>query len=178
MGTMEETLHQQLEELHEASFMWALSCTSGDRVEAEEVLQTVYLEILEGRARFQQQSALQTWLFGVIRNTARNRARSRTYRKILLLQWNQAPPAPTRADEDLEHSQERQRLREALQILSTRQREVMELVFYHDLTLEESADVLGISVGSARTHYHRGKTQLIKHLATQEEAWATAMNKN
>ena len=53
---------------------------------------------------------------------------------------------------------------EALKALSPRQREVLHLVFYSGLTLEETAATLDMTVGSARTHYHRGKTQLASML--------------
>ncbi len=63
-------LKAELEQLHSASFGWALNCCRRDADEAEEVLQTVYLKILEGKARFRGESSLKTWLFAVIRKTA------------------------------------------------------------------------------------------------------------
>ncbi|HEX6836121.1 MAG TPA: sigma factor, partial [Polyangia bacterium] len=60
----------ELAELHPASFAWALTCCGFDRQEAEDVLQTAYLKILDGRARFDGRSTFKTWLFAVVRHTA------------------------------------------------------------------------------------------------------------
>ncbi len=153
---------EELEQLHPASYAWSLSCCRRDRLEAEEVLQDVYVKILEGKARFDGRSSLKTWLFAVIRRTAASRARRRVVRDLLLAKWarEQVDVAPPRVEQfDVGAI-----LLAALQKLARRQREVLELVFYHDMTIEEAATAMSISIGSARVHYQRGKKQLLARL--------------
>lgn len=64
-------IRQQLATHHQDSFAWALRCCAGNRQEAEDLLQSSYLKILEQKARYRQQQAqFKTWLFTIIRNTA------------------------------------------------------------------------------------------------------------
>ena len=53
--------------------------------------------------------------------------------------------------------------------LPRRQREVLHLVFYQDLTVEEASRVLTISLGTARTHFERGKRRLRDILSQTED---------
>jgi RNA polymerase sigma-70 factor (ECF subfamily) len=156
-------IREALEKHHTASYGWALHCCDGNPNEAEEVLQVAYLEVLDGKARFAGRSRFRTWLFSVIRNTAAGRRRKRRLRAALLMQRGdevpRSSPAP-RADQVAESKKEQQRLRAALDTLPRRQRELLLLTFYHDMTIAAAGDALGISLGSARTHYHRGKEKL------------------
>lgn len=153
-------LAEQLEQLHPASFAWALGCCDRDRAEAEEVLQNVYVKVLEGKARFNGRSSLKTWLFAVIRNTAAAHRRTRWLRSRLLFEHDPVIDVETR----LVQSERTAQLRNALQRLAGRQREVLELVFYHDMSIAEAGQTLGISLGSARVHYERGKKNLSEML--------------
>jgi RNA polymerase sigma factor (sigma-70 family) len=169
---MKETDFQsELARLHSASFGWALWCCDHRREEAEEILQTAYLKVMEGSARFDGNSSLRTWFFGVIRRTAWEQQRRRWLRDQLFGRWFAREPAPAAAPDPeavASGSESNRTLLEALAGLPARQREVLHLVFYQDLTVEEASRVLKISLGTARTHFARGKAQLRESLAQLE----------
>jgi RNA polymerase sigma factor (sigma-70 family) len=153
------SLEHELANLHPQSFGWAVACCGYDRIEAEEVLQTSYLKVLSGRARFDRRSTFKTWLFGVIRRTAAEARR----RRLLFARMEREPPEAAPPAEAWGPPAVLPLLRR----LAPRQREVLELVFYQDLSIREAASVMGVSLGSARVHYHRGKENLRKALAEQ-----------
>ena len=69
-------LEARLKRLHPESFGWALHCCDRDHAEAEDVLQTAYLKVISGKARYGKKASFRTWLFGVIRITAMERRRA------------------------------------------------------------------------------------------------------
>jgi RNA polymerase sigma-70 factor (ECF subfamily) len=158
----------QLEALHADAFGWAVSCCGGDWHRGEDVLQAAYLRIVRGAARFDGRSALRTWWFGVIRLTAFEEGR-RVRRWFAFLDRWRAEPAveETGSVSEPEESVEPAALHTALGELSERQREVLHLTFYQQLSLSEAADVMRVSVGSARQHYDRGKRRLRELLQNQ-----------
>jgi RNA polymerase sigma-70 factor (ECF subfamily) len=128
---------------------------------AEDILHTAYVKILEGKATFGERSSFKTWLFAVIRRTACG-SRTRLFNRLETLTSRFWGPASTEGDAEksLYESEIQKYMRSMLEKLSERQREVLQLVFYHELTIEDSARVMGVSVGSARTHYQRAKDRL------------------
>ena len=166
-------LRSRLESHQRESYGWALCCCSRDPAEAENVLQAVYLKILEGKARFDGRAAFKTWLFSVIRKTAADERRRKFFRGLKLTVYARGAGRGRRG-EDLDEAIYRSELcdlfRRAFAALPRRQAEVLQLVFYHGLSLREAAEVMCASVGSARTHYERGKTRL-RRLLTESRAF-------
>jgi RNA polymerase sigma factor (sigma-70 family) len=156
----------ELEQLHAAGFAWALACCGRNREDALDVLQTSYLKVLDGRARFDGHSSFKTFLFGVIRRTASEQRRRNALRRLLLGEWANRQENLVRAS----GPEDRLTLLAALPRLARRQREVLELVFYMGLSVEEAAEALSISVGSARVHYARGKKRLARLLDARARA--------
>ena len=164
-------LEQQLAQLHPASFAWALACCGWSSSEAEEVLQSTYVRVLEGRASFAGNSSFKTWLFGVVRNVAAETRRRQWFRDLALERWHRGSSpsagAPT-PDEAMDSQQRSARVQAALNRLAVLQREVLDLVFFHGLTIEEAAEVMGVALGTARIHYQRGKRRLLVMLSPEE----------
>lgn len=175
MDQSEQHLRLEMERLHHESFGWALACCRHNREEAAETLQTVYLKVLEKRARFEGHGEFKSWLFGVIRRTASERRR-KEWRRTVVMTHFQETPLSTKAEEipdpsDLAHSHERtEQFRTLLAQLPDRQREVLHLVYYHDLTITEAARSMEVSVGSARKHYHRAKKRLGQLLSENDKS--------
>jgi|SRR5947209_8780377 len=161
-----------LEKYQRESYGWALSCCLRNQAEAESVLQAVYLKVLEGKARFDGKAAFKTWLFSVIRKTAADARRRSFLRKLKLLEYashSERAAQEKSLDEAIYQSEMQRLFREAFTALPKRQREVLQLVFYHELSLTEAAEVMSVSVGSARSHYERGKKRL-RRLMTESRS--------
>lgn len=167
-----DDLEAELARLHPDAFAWAIRCASGDREEAEDALHAAYERILAGRARFDGRSSFRTWLFGVVRRTALEERRRGWLRLARLRRWFDrgagGADQPTDAGLTLVEDETSARLQQALARLSARQRAVLHLVFYQELSVQEAASVLGTKVGTARTHYERGKARLRAMLDGEE----------
>lgn len=161
-------IRSELEKLHLASFGWALGCCRRNHADAEDVLQTAYCKILTGKARYDGRAVFKTWLFSVIRHTAIDMHRRAGFRRWFLVDAAETPAGsvPAALRELSPDAPAMQLLfQEALDTLPDRQREVLHLVFYQHLSVQQAAEVMGVSLGSARTHYERGKQRLRARLS-------------
>lgn len=148
----------RLQLLHEEAFHWAMKCTQSNLEDAKDVMQMVYLKVLDGRAKYRDQGTLKAWLFRLIRNTAIDLFRKQSRTLVM------DRPEQESGFDDIEskffQQEKHKRLRAVLKSLSERQQQILHLVFFDEFTVEEAATVMNISVGTARTHYDRGKKSL------------------
>jgi len=148
----QNTLENILQKYHRDAYLWARQCCSFDDDLAKDTLQNVYLKILEGKAKFKEKSTVKTWLFAVIRYTAIDQKNDNKNTQPLEL-IPEIQDLPFSREEEVNYEQ-------LIQLLSPMQQEVILMVFYHEMTLEQSAEVLQLSIGTVRTHYDRGKKRL------------------
>ncbi len=151
-----------LEAMHGQVFGWALSRCNYEQAVAEDLVQQAYVELLTGKARFDGASSLKTFVFAVVQNLARNR-----YRKVasrLRIAGELKAEAADAAVQPVEPG-ETSGIWDAVRRLPQRQRDIIELVFCRDMTIEEASRVMGVSTGTGRVHYDRAKKALRGRLA-------------
>jgi RNA polymerase sigma-70 factor (ECF subfamily) len=143
----------------------------GDRAEAEDLTQDVFLRVYRYRDRYQPRAKFATWLFHIARNVARNALRARRRRPRLCLEALAGPahqPAgawllPDRGDppsRPLERAELAGQVRSAVSNLADRQRTALELHQFHDRSYAEVAAALAMSPEAAKSLLHRARNRL------------------
>lgn len=170
MGSLDSSVTEEMGRLHPESYGWAMACCRHDAEEAADTLQTVYLKVLQSQARFEGRGEFKTWLFGVIRRTASERRRQQWRRNLALLRFAESGISTTASASDpvipSEHAASRERsdqFRALLNRLPERQRQVLHLIYYQQLSVSQAAEAMGISLGSARQHFDRAKKRLAQY---------------
>ncbi|NQX06219.1 sigma-70 family RNA polymerase sigma factor [Rathayibacter sp. VKM Ac-2856] len=135
----------------------------GDRGDAEDVVQRVFVSAWTGRAGFDPgRAALGAWLVGISRkriaDAHENRARERRLTAALVAV---APVDEGAAPVDLE---ERVLVADELARLDPVPRRVMSLAFYDDLTHTEIAERTGLPLGTVKSHIRRSLDRLRSRL--------------
>ncbi len=106
---------------------------------------------MEGKAKLSDPSKAKTWLFSVIRYTAVDELR-KPEKMLPLAEGHELIDMPVEIDYTDYDA--------IIKLLPSMQQQVILMVFYHQMTIEQSAEVLQIQLGTARTHYARGKKKL------------------
>jgi len=135
----------------------------GDRAEAEDVLQEVYVTVWAKALQFDQQRAnAWTWLGAIARNRAIDRRRSlpaATRRAPMELGETVPDPAPSPAAQADARSQ-RGRLDECLGRLGEPGQGLIRTAFFEGVTYDELAARIGSPLGSVKSWIRRGLLQL------------------
>lgn len=137
-----------------------LTARVGNRQLAEEVLQDVMLTVWEKAHTFEARAKVKTWLMVIARNRAINATRRKNLPVIHIDDVFGLRSDDTGPMEALEKGENRDRVRAAIRQLPEGQREVLVLVFYHQLTGPEVAEILNISEGTVKSRLHRAKENL------------------
>jgi RNA polymerase sigma-70 factor, ECF subfamily len=169
-----ELYHRLIQPYELSVYRMALSFMK-DETEAEDVAQEAFLKALCHLENFRGESRFSTWLISITLNEARRRLRRQSTVRMesldappeeggkvspaLLLDWREIP------SEVLERREVRALLQQAIGQLSPIYREVVVLRDIEELSIEETAGALAISISSVKVRLHRARIMLQKELA-------------
>lgn len=145
----------------------------GEDIEA--AVQETFVRALRGLPKFSGESSFASWLVAIALNLCRDRLRRHRLVPFVPLEHDEEDVAgpidvvPSSAPDPERVAMARQAIglvREELGKLPGRQREVFALRFFAGLDLEGIARVLGVDVGTVKTHLHRG-VQRIRRVAEE-----------
>jgi RNA polymerase sigma-70 factor (sigma-E family) len=124
---------------------------------SEEVVQDAFVAFQLRWRTIREPDKAAAWLRSAVLNGARSQLRRRRVRERLLPR-----PAPDGlpADRGALAADEHRRVVAALRQLPRRQQEALVLRFYLELNERETAEAMGVSAGSVKTHVHRGLAAL------------------
>ena len=141
----------------------------GGHADADEAAQQAFIRAWNARSRFRGDSSLRTWLTRIVLNVAKSIRASR--RPLEDLQNTEQIGDPgERLDERIRKEQLRARVRRAVEALPPRQREVVGLKVFSEMTYKEVAEVMGLSEGSIKAHLHQAVANLRRIMISGNEA--------
>jgi RNA polymerase sigma-70 factor (sigma-E family) len=161
MTTMELTMAEldadtaltQLFRAHYGSLLRLAVVLADDHATAEDLVQDAYVRMHRSWGRLRDPDKALAYLRACVANGSHSRLRRlRTARRHVEPAHPNAPSAEQVAAEHQEHAD----VYSALGRLSQRQREVLVLRYYGELSEAEIAAALGISTGAVKSHAHRG----------------------
>jgi RNA polymerase sigma-70 factor (ECF subfamily) len=152
----------------------------GNPTEAEDVAQTVFLRAFERFDVIGESPAAGAWLKTVTTNACLNhlsryRARWRLFSELSNKDetdrkaFEETLVADTEDEREMEHAERDARVERALRALPDHQRVPLALFHFDDLTYQDIATLLGVSLAKVKTDIHRGRQTLRRQLRTVDD---------
>jgi RNA polymerase sigma-70 factor (ECF subfamily) len=176
LGGEIQLYHELICPYERSVYVMALSYMKNE-ADAEDVAQEAFVRAFRKLSSFRAESKFSTWLISITINQARTRLRrqapvrmipldqlpdeDKTISPALLRDWREIP------SDAVEREEVRKLIQQAVETLPGIYREVFLLRDAEELTINETAEVLNISVPSVKVRLHRARMMLQKQLAPQ-----------
>lgn len=127
--------------------------------DSRDVVQRAFLKAWTKLPELEDPGRFRSWLFSISLNLARNHLRDQGRRQYEPVQENTLV-TPGRPSQRLEEQQRRQQLRQAMEALPERQREVVSLRIDAEMSFRDIGEAVGCTENSARVNYHHAMKRL------------------
>jgi RNA polymerase sigma-70 factor (ECF subfamily) len=144
----------------------------GDNALAEDLTSDVFLSVWQQAHRFEARSAVTTWLLAIARYKALAELRRRPQEASSDQEGPEIRDPADTPEVAFEIKHRGEILRKCLGRLSREHREVIDLVYYHEKSVQEVAEIIGIRGNTVKTRMFYARRQLSKLLEAEGVAGA------
>lgn len=169
----DESAFESLVELYKQSVIQTAYRYIGDAPLAEDLAQEVFLRVYRARATYKPMAAFKTWIFRILYNLVVNEAHARKKRlaysleslrgsdrsEFFISDKKAVTPVEVMEDEEL-----RQKVRESVFALPENQRMALVLNKYEDLSYQQVAEVMNLSLEAVKSMLFRARENVRKKL--------------
>lgn len=153
-GTMDQGFRLLLAKYQERLY-WHIRRLVLDHDDANDVIQNCLIKVYRNIGKFEEKSALYTWLYRIATNEALTFLNKKNRRAATSLDAGENQVAhQLRADPFFDGNETQLRLQEALSRLPEKQRIVFNLRYFEEMTYQDMAAILDTSVGALKASYH------------------------
>ncbi len=145
----------------------------GNDATAEDLLNEVFLEVWRNAGRFEARSQVSTWILAIARFKALASMRRRQHDELddeaseMIEDMSDTPEAA------VQKTERTALLQQCLQQLSVAHRQVVDLVYYHEQSIEEVAEIIGVPASTVKTRVFYARKRIAELMAERglDRAW-------
>jgi len=173
VGWVQQSIFHRLYDTYHQDVFNFLFYLVKDRTTAEDLAHEVYVRVLKSYDRFEGKSSEKTWLFSIAKNVAIDHFRKKQVRDkhaFTAFDWETeqlVSPIPS-PEQFTELNDQLHQLLVALEECSGDQKMVIIMRFIQELSIQETAEILGWTPGKVKTTQHRALKNLRLLLEAQE----------
>jgi RNA polymerase sigma-70 factor, ECF subfamily len=140
-----------------------------DLASAEDVVSEAFIEVWRQADRFEGRSSVSTWIMSIARFKALSVRRRRLETELDENVAETVADQYSTPEQILLETDRRAQLRACLTQLSPEHREIIDLVYYHDKTIEEVAEIVGVPKNTVKTRMFYARRRLAHLLAQHRD---------
>ena len=161
----EEQAFDELVKKHYSTTHNLLIRLSGNSMDADDLCQETFIRVYRSLRKFKAQSQFSTWLYRIATNVANSHHRKEKVRQLLSFGND---PETMAVDEPTEPRELDPEMWDAIHNLPQKQKMVLTLRIFQELSFKVVASILDMSENSAKVNYHHAIQGLKERLGEKE----------
>jgi RNA polymerase sigma-70 factor, ECF subfamily len=145
----------------------------GNDATAEDLVNEVFLEVWRNAGRFEARSQVSTWILAIARFKALASMRRRQHDELDEEASEMIEDTSDTPEVAAQKTERSALLQQCLKQLSVAHRQVVDLIYYHDQSIEEVAEIIGVPASTVKTRMFYARKRIAEMMAERgvERAW-------